>query len=140
MKQLQTPQNQALRICLKVKIRDVRTDELHERTEVPRLENRRKELLCSMMLRKSQKVNPQVRARLTRASAKFNFPTRRRRTQMYKKSPMYRGIHLWDTLDQPVQAAKTKEAFKRAVKNKFQTNMTGKRHTFFLRAHNQRPP
>ena len=51
----QVIQNQALRICLKVRMRDMSVEELHCRTEVPILFKRRKELLVTMMFRKKEK-------------------------------------------------------------------------------------
>ena len=51
--ELQVLQNQALRICLKCKMRDETVIGLHKRCEIPLHLNRRNELLTSLMYRKS---------------------------------------------------------------------------------------
>ena len=58
---------------------------MYKRCEVPKLANRRKELLASMMYRKSRKIMSVHTAVNTRSADKFNFQLRRPRTEMYKK-------------------------------------------------------
>ena len=129
----QVIQNQALRICLKVRMRDMSVKELHVRTEVPMLFKRRKELLVSMMYRKKKKVNPVIKIRNTRSDGKFLFPVRRTRSAMGAKAPYYRGVALWDKLPTTVQNAKTKLSFKSSVKRLYGTDMKHERKLFFVR-------
>ena len=64
----------------------------------------------------------------TRKADKFNFVLKRLRSDFYIKSPYYRGVKIWESLDNDVQFQVTKESFKRLVKIKFGTMMKGKRH------------
>ena len=135
---LQVIQNQGLRICLKVRTRNETVQGLHERTEVPFLADRRKEMLTAMMYRKSKKIRPVIKARNTRSDGKFVFPTRIAKSKMCMKSPYNRGVQLWNTLDAKVQTAKTKEIFKVAVKRHFGTVTKGKRKEYYARL--RQPP
>ena len=128
---LQVIQNQALRICLRVRIRDETIEGLHARTEVPMLKDRRKELLAALMYRKSKKVKPAVKVRNTRSDGKFLFPRKRVRSAMCEKSPFNRGVALWDKLDSTVQMSKNKQTFKTAIKKLYGTNVKGSRKKFY---------
>ena len=129
----QVLQNQGLRICLKKRVRDINIEELHCRTEVPLLVNRRKELLASMMFRKKKKVHPAIKVRSTRSDGKFIFPTRRTTSAMGAKSPYNRGVALWDKLPVEVQNCKTKVAFKTATKKIYGNDMKRQRKLYFQR-------
>ena len=69
-------------------------------------------------------------ARNTRRAENFNFILKRPRSDFYIKSPYYRGVKLWDTIDKEIQFLIKKESFKWHIKNKFKTNMRGKRHEY----------
>ena len=51
----------------------------------------------------------------TRGDLKIRFRKRRAKTCFYQKSPYYRGVTLWDTLDKDVQKLATKNAFKNKI-------------------------
>ena len=85
----QVIQNQALRICLKCKMRDETVIGLHKRCEMPALIDRRKEFLSSLMFRKSKKIVRVNALRQARQAENFNFPLKRPRSDFYIKSPYY---------------------------------------------------
>ena len=100
---------------------------LHKRCEMPTLLDRRKEFLSSLMFRKSKKIIRVNAVRQTRQAASFNFPLKRPRSDFYIKSPYYRGVKIWDTIDKEIQLSLSKETFKKHVKLKFDTFMKGKK-------------
>ena len=94
------------------------------------LTNRRKELLVSLLFRKSKKLINSHSAVNTRSADKFNFCLKRPRSGFYAKSPYYRGVILWNELSGEVQYSLKKETFKRATKKHFGTLMWGKRKAY----------
>ena len=51
----------------------------------------------------------------TRGDLKIKFRKRRAKSSFYQKSPYYRGVSLWDTLDKDVQKTTTKGKFKSSI-------------------------
>ena len=82
------------------------------------------------MYRKSRKIRSVHTTVNTRTADKFNFQVRRPRTEMYKKSPYYRGVQVWDTLTKEVQDSKNKEVFKSRTKRVFGTYMKGQKEAY----------
>ena len=102
---LQILQNDALRICFNVKLRDrVSVVRMHQRARLISLEQRRqKQLLNLMFIYKNRHVNiRRVHARNTRAANLYSFTRERYHNNKYKNSPFYKGAILWDQL--PVNA------------------------------------
>ena len=126
---IQVLQNQVLRICLRCKMRDETVKGLHLRCEISKLENGRKELLVSLMFRKSKILNTHSVVQ-TRSADKFNFPLKCSRSGFYAKSPYYRGVALWNELGGETQYLIKKESFKSRVKQHLNTHMRGKRNQY----------
>ena len=111
-------------------MRDETVEGLHLRCEVPKLESRRKELLVSLMFRKSKKMLNTHSVVQTRSADKFNFPVKRPRSGFYAKSPYYRGVTLWNELNGETQYLIKKDVFKRRIKQHFKTYMVGKKNQY----------
>ena len=92
-----------------------------------------------MMYKKSKKVNPITKARSTRSDGKFLFPVKRPRSNMYAKSPLYRGVQLWDKLPPEVQKLESKQAFKAKIKILFDTKTKGKRKKHYAEVRRRNP-
>ena len=133
---LQIMQNQGLRICLRVKKRHESVRGLHARCEVPMLEARRKELITSLMYRKAQKQKVVLEEWYTRMNRRMRqddkivFFERRYRLQSFTRSPLYRGIKLWNELPPEVQHMENKETFKREIKKRNGTVMKGMKEKY----------
>ena len=113
---LQRMQNHALRICLNTRIRGTSVVELHELAEIDFLDRRRKIQLLLIMWKKGHGGEAIIPARVrTRGDLKIRFRKKRAKTSFYQKSPYYRGVSLWDTLDKEVQKLPTRESFKAMI-------------------------
>ena len=97
---LQKCQNDALRICTRVKLNDhVRICDLHERCKLGSLEQRRRVQLLLLMYHKSKDVTMlKVFPRNTRKSRRVVFRTDTYEGGLYKRSPYFQGCKLWDNL------------------------------------------
>ena len=113
---LQRMQNQALRICLRTGIRTVSVVDLHKECKVEFLARKRKLQLLNIMWKKARAGEAlEQRHVRTRGDLKIKFAKRRAKTSFYQKSPYYRAVSLWDTLEYPVQHLPTKRRFKHAI-------------------------
>ena len=102
---LQTLQNNALRICFNVRLRDrISIDRMHVRSNLLSLEQRRRKQLLNLMFIYKQRHFDirRVHARNTRAANVYSFVRERYNNVKYKNSPYYKGSLLWDKL--PVAA------------------------------------
>ena len=98
---LQRLQNDALRICFNVRLRDrVSVVRMHRQAKLISLEQRRrKQLLCLMFIFKSRHNDiRREHARNTRAANVYSFVRERYNNVKYKNSPYFKGSLLWDTL------------------------------------------
>ena len=97
---LQKCQNDALRICAQVRIKDrVKIDDLHKKFEIVSLEQRRRIQLLLLMYKKSTDITMhKVIARNTRVSRRIVFKTDGYQGGLYKRSPYFVGCNLWDSL------------------------------------------
>ena len=117
-KSLQTMQNRGLRKCLQIgNPRDITRDALHLQCKVQTLIKRRDTQLLMHIYKLSKSVdNLVIRDRVrTRGDSKVKFKTRRVKLQVIKKSPLYRGLILWDSLEHTVQKLATRQAFKTCI-------------------------
>ena len=97
---LQKYQNDALRICTKVKLIDhIRIPDLHERCKIGSLEQKRRIQLLLLMYHKSKDVT-RLKAfpRSTRESRRIVFRTDSYEGGLYKRSPYFQGSKLCDKL------------------------------------------
>ena len=114
VKGLQSLQNRALRVCARKYDRMYSTDKLHAICDIERLNSRREMQLALFMYKRAQRLNLRpVDNPRTRGDLKIKFPTYRRKLQKYKRSPLFRGITLWNRITPGVQQAKSKASFKR---------------------------
>ena len=104
-RELQTLQNNALRVCKRYYLRDrIRIDNLHRECNILGLEQRRrKQLLRLMYLHSKKEQNVKKPVRLTRAITKIIFSTPAKCTRKYLNSPFSKGTLLWNVLDANVQ-------------------------------------
>ena len=117
---LQTLQNNALRICYNVRLRDrVSVGNMHRNANLLSLEQRRqKQLLCLMFLYKTRHAEiRRIHGRNTRAADVFSFTRERYHNVKYRNSPFYKGALLWDTLPICVRQCLTVSDFKKSLKN-----------------------
>ena len=113
---LQRMQNHALRICLATRIRGTSVVELHTLAEIDFLDRRRKIQLLLIMWKKGHGGEAIVQQRVRmRGDLKIRFRKRRAKTSFYQKSPYYRGVTLWDTLDKDVQRLPSIDSFKNMI-------------------------
>ena len=94
---LQTSQNDALRVCFNVRLRDrVSIVQMHRRAKLLSLEHRRQvQLLNLMLIHKSRHDNVRrLHARNTRAANVYSFTRERYHNNKYKNSPFYKGALL----------------------------------------------
>ena len=103
---LQILQNNALRICYNVRLRDkVLIERMHNQANLLSLDQRRqKQVLLLLFIYKNRHVNARrVHARNTRAAEVYSFVRERYHNIKYKNSPYYKGSLLWDTLPIPTR-------------------------------------
>ena len=99
-RELQRYQNDALRICTRIKIADhVRIEDLHTKCNIICLEQRRRIQLLLLIYKKSKDLSlKKVFPRNMRASNQFVFKTDHYEGTLYKRSPYFLGAKLWDNL------------------------------------------
>ena len=112
-KELQTVQNHCLRCCLEiVDPRLIRINDLHERCECRELSYRRRRSVLNLMYKHSRKGdNLIVPSRVLRSNALLKFKLQRPKGELYRKSPLYKGVCFWNELDAETQNASTIEIF-----------------------------
>ena len=119
---LQTLQNNALRVCFNVKLRDrVSVNRMHDRANLLSLEQRRQiQLLCLMFIFKERHDNVRrVHNRRTRAAEIYSFVRERYNCIKYKNSPYYKGSILWDSLPVITRNSMSLLVFKNLLKNSY---------------------
>ena len=113
---LQRMQNHALRICLNTRVRGTSVADLHTLAEIDTLERRRKIQLLLIMWKLGHGGEAIIPVRVrTRGDLKIRFRKKRAKTSFYQKSPYYRGVSLWDTLDKDVQKLGTRDSFREKI-------------------------
>ena len=97
---LQKCQNDALRMCTRVKLNDhVKIEKLHDKCKISSLEQRRRVQLLQLMYKKSKDITLcKVFPRNTRESGRVVFKTDRFEVTLYKRSPYFVGTKLWSAL------------------------------------------
>ena len=121
---LQILQNNALRICFNVRLRDrVSIRHMHNRANILSLEQRRQiQLLCLMFIFKNRHLDVRrIHNRRTRAAELYSFVRERYNCVKYKTSPYYKGSLLWDALPPDVKRSVTLLEFKKYLKNVYTT-------------------
>ena len=118
IEKLQKLQNRALRMCYNVQIpKDVRTSDLHVRSRLNSLEERRKLQLYNIMFDLKQKgLFEKMHNRNTRNADKYIFDTNHVNLDIYVKSPYYVGAKYWNDLPKETQNSRSKMQFKTAIK------------------------
>ena len=93
---LQKCQNDALRLCAQVRLRDqIRIEDLHKKFKIISLEQRRRIQLLLLMFKKRGDVTMhKVFARNTRVSRRTVFKTDGYQGSLYKRSPYFVGCNL----------------------------------------------
>ena len=128
-------QNRAMKCCLRLYNYHISSKELQFRCEVPSQTKRRLELTASLFFKRAKKL-PQIPNPRTRSQTRPLFPLRRPRLTLYSKSPMYRGMQLWNSLPEHLQKIEIKSTFKTALKRFLGTNMKGMRRALLMGALN----
>ena len=98
---LQTLQNNALRICYNVRLRDrIAIVAMHNQAKPLSLEQRRrKQLLYLMFIYKNRHDDiRRVHARNTRGANVYSFVREKYNNVKFKNSPYYKGSLIWDSL------------------------------------------
>ena len=116
---LQTLQNRGLRKCLGIKNPlDITEEALHTAAEMDTLSRRRDVQLIVHTHKLSKKPEYVVHSATnrTRGDMKIHLKVNRPRLTTYKKSPLYRGMLLWDVLDPKVQQIPGRAQFKNNIK------------------------
>ena len=123
-KDLQTLQNNALRVCFNVKLRDrVAVRGLHVRSNLLSLEQRRQVQLLSLMfiLKERHRNVRRIYNRRTRAADVYSFTRERYNCVKYRSSPYYKGSLLWDTLSPETKRCISLSDFKKRIKTVYST-------------------
>ena len=120
---LQILQNDALRTCYNVRLRDrMSIKNLHAEANLLSLDQRRIIQLLALMY--NHKKNHTVRrptVRVTRNANRFTFYTERYHNVKYKNSPYYKGSELWNTLPNATIDCDTIYEFKKCLKKTYRT-------------------
>ena len=118
LKKLDRLQKRGLKICYRN--RDWSEDDLYANSMLPRLPRRRQELILTYMYKLSKSTDwidlRQGRSGL-RSEDKIKFKMPRIRNSGYKRSPLYRGIALWDNLGSWFHNSKDKLTFKQRIRS-----------------------
>ena len=115
---LQTLQNDSLRICFNVRLRDrIAIDVMHRQAKLLSLEQRRrKQLLSLMFIYKNRHEDiRRVHARNTRGADVYSFIRERYNNVKYKNSPYYKGSLLWDSLSVEARRSVSSLDFKKSI-------------------------
>ena len=117
-KEIQTIQNHCLRCCLGIlDPRLIGTNELHNECKCKRLVHRRKESMLGSIYKYSRVAeNRVVSVRVLRSNDKVKIKSQRPHGQLYRDSPLYRGVYLWNKLDAEVQNLPTLLQFMNKVR------------------------
>ena len=115
---LQKLQNRCLRLCFDViNPRDTSVERLHQLAKVDTLEIRRDiQLLNTMFHLKSNKKFHKVMERNTRSAERYVFDTEIVHMDVYAKSPYIKGVCLWNSLSNDIQALCDGHKFKTIIK------------------------
>ena len=117
IKDLQTLQNNALRISLRYNLVDrISEERLHREASLQSLDQRRKKQLMKLMYYQSKKArNVKKSERQTRAAEKvvFNIPSRC--TTKFLSSAYYIGTQLWNELSLDVQRSENIMKFDKSI-------------------------
>ena len=118
---LQKLQNKALRICHSVKNpRDVSTSNLHQRSHLGTLLDRRELQLLGLMYDISNDENYiRVSHVHTRQAEKIVFSTDIVQYDIYKRSPYYVGGNIWNNLSLEIQNLPSRKEFKAGIKQRY---------------------
>ena len=115
---LQVIQNDALRTCYNVRLRDrLSVKKLHAEAKLSSLDQRR--IVQLLLLMYNHKARHNVRrpvVRLTRNAERYTFHTERYNNVKYKNSPYYKGSTIWDTLPRAIVDCDNVFEFKKSVK------------------------
>ena len=116
-KDLQTLQNNALRICLRYNLRDkVSEERLHTEAGIQSLDQRRRKQLVKLMYYHSiNEQNVKKPIRPTRAAEKIVFNIPNRCTTKFLNSPYYIGTQIWNDLSFAVQSSENMLVFERSI-------------------------
>ena len=116
---LQTLQNDGIRICERIlDPRGHNVDALHTQNKVTKLKVTRDRQLLRHLFKMSK--NPtlvMVPARNLRGNTKIKLRAMRAKKDIFAKSPLYRGLALWDELDASIQHLPTTRKFSNALKS-----------------------
>lgn len=120
VERLQKLQNKALRICLKRKVWEQSTDELHQMAGVEKVDRRLDQLLLTHIHTRQDELqanNEQERSITTRSTGNLSFPVKRVfKKESYRDSPWYRAKVLWEALPEKVRKIESKEGFKNELR------------------------
>ena len=123
-RELQILQNNALRVCFNVRLRDrISVAGMHNRANLLSLDQRRQiQVLSLLFIYKGRHLDVRrVYNRRTPAANNFNFVRERYNCIKYKSSPYYKGSIIWDTLPPGVKNSLTLTAFKKGLKTIYST-------------------
>ena len=96
---------------------DSTVDNIHNICHVVKLKERRKYLLqCFMYKRAAADLSLRRSSRSTRADDKLNMQNKRAKSTTYQRSPIYRGIDIWNNLSRDIQLCESIIQFKKCVK------------------------
>ena len=115
---VQVVQNNCLRICYNIPDpRDIRTAELHELCLLDKLiVHRKKHILCYNIISRDHLyilyINGHV---ILRSNSKIKLKVARPKGELYRVSPLYRAMLLWDELDHKLHHGKNVSTFKAGV-------------------------
>ena len=120
-REIQTLQNNALRLCLRYKLTDrVSIRRLYCEANLQSVEQRGEYQLLKLLYSYSKaETNIKVPVRYTRAATKVVFKIPSRCTDKFLTSPLYKGTKLWNNLDVNVQRSETIDNFMKLTKPNF---------------------
>ena len=121
---LETLQNNVLRVCYNVRLRDrVAVQGVHNRSNLLSLEQKRQvQLLCLMFIFKDRNHNVRrIHNRRTGVAEMYSFVRERYNCVKYRSSPYYKGSLLWDELPPEAKRCTAMLEFKKHLKNIYRT-------------------
>ena len=120
-KSLQILQNNALRLCLRYRLIDhVRIERLHSEAKIQGIEQRGIFQLLKLLFDYSKNVsNLKIPVRPTRAGDKLVFDIPTRCSNVYLRSPLYKGSLIWDTLPEDTQKSASMIQFVKKIKQRY---------------------
>ena len=120
-KELQTLQNDILRLCLRYRLADrVSVEQLHREANLQSVEQRSEFHLLKLLFdysKKPEHVKPAPR--LTRAANKMVLKILNRCYEKYRNSPLYKGNKIWNALDMNVQRLQIIDSFVKHVRQPY---------------------